>query len=235
MAMNPLGNIQRAVVALSGGMDSATTLAIAISLDFEPCALHITYGQRTKNRELKAFNQICDYYKISTRLVIPIDYLTKIGGSALTDSKIEIPPANLNMEEIPNTYVPFRNGNILSIAASWAEVLDANAIFIGAVERDSSGYPDCRETFFTAMENAINFGTKPTTNIKIYTPLIKLSKKEIVLKGAELGVPFHLTWSCYKNEDIACGECDSCALRLRGFQQAGIEDPIPYKNIIKYF
>lgn len=235
MAINSLGNRQKAVVALSGGMDSATTLAVAISLAFEPYALHITYGQRTKNRELKAFNEICDFYNIQTRFVIPIDYLTHIGASALTDSKIEIQTANPNREEIPNTYVPFRNGNILSISASWAEVLGANAIFFGAVESDSSGYPDCRETFFAAMENAINLGTKPTTNIKIYIPLIKLSKKEIVLKGVELKVPFHLTWSCYKNDDIACGVCDSCALRLRGFQQAGIKDPIPYKKIIKYF
>ncbi|MGQ9819335.1 MAG: 7-cyano-7-deazaguanine synthase QueC [Candidatus Kapaibacteriales bacterium] len=232
--MNSLISKPKAVIALSGGMDSATTLATAISFGFEPYALHITYGQRTKNRELKAFNEICDFYGIGSRLIIPIDYLTKIGGSALTDNKIEIQTANLNREGVPNTYVPFRNGNILSIAASWAEVVGANAIFIGAVETDSSGYPDCRETFFSAMENAINLGTKPTTDIKIFTPLIKLSKKEIVLKGAELGVPFHLTWSCYKNEDLACGECDSCALRLRGFQQAGLEDPIPYKKITRY-
>lgn len=233
--MNSLDNRQRAIVALSGGMDSATTLAIAIVLGFEPYALHISYGQRTKNRELKAFNEICDFYNIQTRLIIPIDYLTKIGGSALTDSEIELQTANLKREEIPNTYVPFRNGNILSIAVSWAEVLGANAIFLGAVESDSSGYPDCREAFFTEMEKAINLGTKPTTTLKIITPLIKLSKKEIVLRGTELGVPFHLTWSCYKNDDIACGECDSCAFRLRGFQQAGIEDPIPYQKIIKYF
>lgn len=227
--MNQLKRKPKAIVALSGGMDSATTLAIAISMGFETYALHITYGQRTQNRELKAFNDICNFYNIKNRLFVPIDYLVKIGGSSLTEQELEVEKAKLNRKEIPLTYVPFRNGNILSIGASWAEVVGAEAIFIGAVEADGSGYPDCRVEFFKAMEKAINFGSKPTTHIKIYTPVINFTKKDIVLKGIELGVPFHLTWSCYKNEDFACGECDSCVLRLKGFKQAGIKDPILYQ------
>ena len=221
-----------AVVLISGGMDSAVTTAIAIDQGFEPAGLHVNYGQRTQERELKAFNDICDYYRIHKRLIVPIDYLRSIGGSSLTQFDIEVEKADLNRKGIPQTYVPFRNGNLLAIATSWAETLRATAIFIGAVEADSSGYPDCRKTFFEAFEAAINLGTKPETSLKIVTPLITFSKKEIVLKGIELAVPFNLTWSCYKESEIACGECDSCALRLRGFEQAGVHDPIPYKSHI---
>lgn len=227
-----MGHRPIAVVLMSGGMDSAVTTAIAIDQGFEPAGLHVTYGQRTQKRELKAFNDICDYYQISKRLVVSIDYLRNIGGSSLTQFDIEVEKADLNRKGIPQTYVPFRNGNLLAIATSWAETLGATAIFIGAVESDSSGYPDCRKTFFEAFETAINLGTKPETSLKIATPLITFSKKEIVLKGIELAVPFNLTWSCYKESEIACGECDSCALRLRGFEQAGVHDPIPYKSHI---
>ena len=217
-----------AVAALSGGMDSCVTAAIARQ-NFELALLHINYGQRTEKRELQAFNDIADFYNVKKRLIIDYSHLAEIGGSSLTDYSKEVTRADLANKNIPSSYVPFRNANILSACTSWAEVIKAERIYIGAVYEDSSGYPDCRPEFFKAFEEVINIGTKPNTNIKIKTPLINFSKSEIVKKGIELGAPLHLTWSCYKNEDEACGECDSCALRLRGFQQAGIEDPIKYK------
>jgi 7-cyano-7-deazaguanine synthase len=217
-----------AVVALSGGMDSCVTAVIAFQ-SYELALLHVNYGQRTEKRELKAFNDIADFYKISKRLVIDYTHLAEIGGSSLTDLSNEVTKADLLTKEIPSSYVPFRNANILSACTSWAEILGAERIFIGAVYEDSSGYPDCRPEFFRAFEKVIDTGTKPGTNIKLETPVIHFTKSEIVKKGLELNAPFHLTWSCYKNEDEACGECDSCALRLRGFQQAGVEDPIKYK------
>ena len=216
-----------AIIALSGGMDSCVTAAIAAQ-DFKLAAVHVNYGQKTLRRELKAFNDIADFYRIRKKLVIDFNHLAEIGNSSLTDEKIEVSQANLLNKEIPTSYVPFRNANILSACVSWAEVLGAEAIFIGAVYEDSSGYPDCRPEFYDAFEKVIDIGTKPTTKIKIVTPVINFSKEDIVKKGIELKAPFHLTWSCYKNEDEACGECDSCALRLRGFQKAGVEDPIKY-------
>ena len=186
----------------------------------------MNYGQITEKRELKAFHDIADHYMIEERLVVDISHLSVIGGSCLTDKNIEIPDANLDNLDIPVSYVPFRNANILSAAVSWAEVLKAVAIYIGAVEEDSSGYPDCRRSFFDTFEEVIDSGTKPETKIKIVTPLITLTKKEIVEKGISLNAPMHLTWSCYKKEDIPCGKCDSCALRARGFLQAGLKDPI---------
>lgn len=218
-----------AVVAVSGGMDSCVTAAIA-NENFELAFAHINYGQRTEKRELQAFNDLADYFRIKKKLVIDYTHLSKIGGSSLTDKNISVTQANLNSKTVPSSYVPFRNANILSACVSWAEVLNAKAIFIGAVYEDSSGYPDCRPDFFSSFEKMVELGTKPETKIKIETPIIHLSKAEIVKKGIELNAPFHLTWSCYQNEDIACGVCDSCALRLRGFQVAGVEDPIPYKN-----
>ncbi len=220
--------IKLAVVALSGGMDSCVTAAIA-NLSFEIALLHVNYGQRTEKRELRAFNEIADYYRVTKRLIIDYTHLAEIGGSSLTDLHMEISKANLSNKKIPSSYVPFRNANILSACTSWAEVIGAERIFIGAVYEDSSGYPDCRPEFFKAFEEVINLGTKPGSNIKIETPVINFSKTEIVKKGFKLNAPLNLTWSCYKNEDEACGECDSCALRLRGFQAAGIEDPIKYK------
>jgi 7-cyano-7-deazaguanine synthase len=217
-----------AIVALSGGMDSCVTAAIA-NKNFELALAHINYGQRTEARELKAFNDIADFYHVEKRLVIDYTHLSKIGGSSLTDKTIKVTEADLTNKNIPSSYVPFRNGNILSACVSWAEVLNASAIFIGAVYEDSSGYPDCRPEFFTAFEKMITAGTKPSTKIKIETPIINYSKSDIVKKGIELGAPLNLTWSCYQNEEEACGVCDSCALRLRGFLQAGIEDPIKYK------
>ena len=217
-----------AVVALSGGMDSCVTAAVA-ARDYELALLHINYGQRTENRELKAFQDIADFYEVDKRLIIDYSHLAEIGGSSLTDLSREVRKADLSDKNIPSSYVPFRNANILSACTSWAEVLGAEKIFVGAVYEDSSGYPDCRPEFFKAFEKVINIGTKPETNVKIETPVINFSKSDIVKKGIELGAPLHLTWSCYKNEDEACGECDSCALRLRGFQQAGVDDPIKYK------
>ncbi|MGK9368888.1 7-cyano-7-deazaguanine synthase QueC [Melioribacter sp. Ez-97] len=217
-----------AVVALSGGMDSCVTAAIARQ-EYDLALIHINYGQRTENRELKAFNDIAEYYNVKHKLVIDYTHFSKIGGSSLTDRKIEVTRANIESREIPSSYVPFRNANILSACVSWAEVLKAEAVFIGAVYEDASGYPDCRPEFFEAFEKMADLGTKPETKIKIHTPIIHLSKAEIIKKGVELNAPLHLTWSCYQNEDEACGVCDSCAFRLRGFQTAGIEDPIPYK------
>jgi 7-cyano-7-deazaguanine synthase len=222
-----------AVIAVSGGMDSCVTAAIA-NENYELAFAHINYGQRTELRELKAFNDIADFYRVSKRLVIDYTHLAKIGGSSLTDSNIEVSKADLENKEIPSSYVPFRNANILSACTSWAEVLNARAIFIGAVYEDSSGYPDCRPEFFKAFESVIETGTKPETNIKIETPVIHLSKAEIVKKGIELNAPLELTWSCYQNNDEACGICDSCALRLKGFQAASIDDPIAYKIRPKY-
>jgi len=223
-----------AVIAVSGGMDSCVTAAIA-NEKYELAFAHINYGQRTEKRELKAFNDVADFFDVRERLVVDYTHLSKIGGSSLTDKNIVVSKADLRSKEIPTSYVPFRNANILSACVSWAEVLKAKAVFIGAVYEDSSGYPDCRPDFFSAFEKMAAVGTKPETNIKIETPIIHLSKAEIIKKGIKLNAPLYLTWSCYQNEDKACGVCDSCALRLRGFQQAGIEDPILYKTKPNYF
>lgn len=219
---------KKAVCLVSGGMDSCVTVSIAYAEGFELAFLHADYGQRTLERERKAFEEIATFFGVEQKLCVSLDYLEKIGGSALTDLRIEIPYGKLDRQEVPVTYVPFRNANLLSVATSWAEVIGAEAIFIGAVAEDSSGYPDCRPEFYEAFQKVINTGTRPETNIEIRTPIIHLTKADIVKKGVELGAPLHLTWSCYKREDIACGECDSCLLRLRGFKQAGIADPIPY-------
>ena len=223
---NPKSKI--AVVLVSGGMDSCVTAAIAKSENAEIAFLHVSYGQLTERRERRAFTDIADFYNVEKRLDVSIEYLTKIGGSSLTDEKFAVAEANLDSKEIPTSYVPFRNANMLSIAVSWAEVLGAERIYIGAVAEDSSGYPDCRPEFYEAFEKAIDAGTKPETRIEIRTPIIHLSKAEIVKQGIELGAPLHLSWSCYRGEDLACGTCDSCALRLRGFERAGISDPISY-------
>lgn len=220
-----------AVCLVSGGMDSCVTAAIAKRENEELAFLHISYGQRTERRERQAFNDIADFYAAEKRFDVSIEYLAKIGGSSLTDERIEVTEADLESKEIPTSYVPFRNANMLSIATSWAEVLKANSIYIGAVAEDSSGYPDCRPEFYAAFERTIATGTKPDTNIRIKTPIIHLSKAEIVRKGLETNAPLNLTWSCYRSEDLACGTCDSCALRLRGFERAGFKDPIAYQKM----
>ncbi len=217
-----------AIVLVSGGMDSCVTAAIARGEHDEIAFLHISYGQRTEARERQAFNDIADHYGVEKRLDISIEHLAKIGGSSLTDKSMPVTEADLESQEIPTSYVPFRNANMLAIAVSWAEVIGASAIYIGAVAEDSSGYPDCRPEFYEAFEKMIDTGTKPETKIGLRTPIIEMSKAEIVAKGIELNAPLHLTWSCYRSEDLACGTCDSCALRLRGFEQAGVRDPIEY-------
>jgi 7-cyano-7-deazaguanine synthase len=222
-----------AVVLMSGGMDSCVTAAIA-ARNHDIAALHATYGQRTAERELASFNRIADHFSVSKRLVARLDYFSEIGGSSLTDRSLPVLDADLANKEIPNTYVPFRNAHFLSIATSWAEAIGASKIFIGAVCEDSSGYPDCRPEYYTAMNALIRAGTRPETNITVETPLISLMKREIVKRGSELGAPFELTWSCYRETETACGVCDSCALRLRAFQEAGVEDPIAYRTRPEY-
>jgi 7-cyano-7-deazaguanine synthase len=220
----------KAIVLVSGGMDSCVTAGIAANENDEIAFLHISYGQRTEARERKAFNEIAGHYGVKDRLDVSIEYLARIGGSSLTDASMEVAEGDIESKEIPTSYVPFRNANMLAIATSWAEVIGATGIYIGAVAEDSSGYPDCRTEFYEAFQKTIDTGTKPETRISVRTPIIELSKAEIVREGIELGAPLHLTWSCYRSEDLACGTCDSCALRLRGFERAGVEDPIPYRR-----
>ncbi|HZW79761.1 MAG TPA: 7-cyano-7-deazaguanine synthase QueC [Candidatus Deferrimicrobiaceae bacterium] len=216
----------RAIVLLSGGMDSCVCAALA-ARDHQAAALHVSYGQRTEQRERQSFLEICDRLHIRERLLVRNEALRAIGGSALTDSNIAVPVAPVADHEIPVTYVPFRNAHFLSVAVSWAEVLGAEKIYIGAVEPDSSGYPDCRPAYYEAFNRVIRAGTKEGT-IEIVTPLIAKRKVEIVQLGLELNAPLDLTWSCYGREDEACGQCDSCILRLRAFAAAGVDDPISY-------
>ncbi len=216
-----------AVVLASGGMDSCVTTAIA-HVDYRLAMLHVAYGQRTEKRELQAFHALADFYRAEHRLVCRLEHLTKIGGSSLTDPGIPVERADLERKDIPSSYVPFRNAHFLSIAVSWGEVLGARKIFVGAVAEDSSGYPDCRPEYYEAFNRVIRAGTKPETKLEIVAPVIHLRKSEIVRRGQELGAPFELTWSCYQSEDVACGVCDSCALRLRAFEEAEAQDPIPY-------
>ena len=224
----------RAIVLASGGMDSTVTVALANEQGVELALLHVNYGQLTERRELQAFQSVADHYQVpqSLRLVVDIGYLVQIGGSALTDATIPFPePAFSERGMIPSTYVPQRNGNLLFIAAAWAEVIGAESIWAGLVEEDSSGYPDCRRSFCDAIERAIAQGNHDQhPDPKIITPLIGLSKADIVRAGVRLAAPFEKTWSCYRREDAACGECDSCRLRLRGFAQAGVRDLIRYAD-----
>jgi 7-cyano-7-deazaguanine synthase len=223
------GQKSRAVVLLSGGMDSCVCAALA-TRDHDAAALHISYGQRTESHERESFLAICERLGIREKLIVRNDALKLIGGSALTDEKIAVPESRLLGQEIPITYVPFRNAHFLSVAVSWAEVLGATKIYIGAVEQDSSGYPDCRPAYYRAFNEVIRAGTK-AGDIEVVTPLIGLRKSQIVRLGLELGAPFDLTWSCYSREDLACGVCDSCVLRLRAFQDAGATDPLPYAPV----
>jgi 7-cyano-7-deazaguanine synthase len=232
----PGGSESRLAVCLvSGGMDSCVTAAIAREENDDLALLHISYGQRTEQRERQAFDEIADHYHISLRLAVSIEHLSKIGGSSLTDHQIPVTSANLGSRGIPSSYVPFRNAHFLSIATSWAEVIQARRIYVGAVAEDSSGYPDCRPEFYAAFQQVIDLGTKPETALEIRTPIIAMKKREIVLRGKSLGAPLELTWSCYRESEQACGECDSCALRLRAFREAGVTDPIPYTLDSKRF
>ena len=232
-----MADSRKAVVLLSGGMDSCVCAAIACERhgSASVALLHAMYGQRTEKRERQAFDAIAEFYKIQSRLVVKLDHFRAIGGSALTDSKIEVPENELGApgpggSPIPVTYVPFRNAHLLSVGVSWAEAIGAGAIYIGAVAEDSSGYPDCRPEYYRVFQQLIRVGTKPETEIEMVTPVIAMKKSEIILRGRELGAPLHLTWSCYQGETAACGKCDSCLLRLRAFAEVGIPDPIPYRE-----
>ncbi|HUJ31698.1 MAG TPA: 7-cyano-7-deazaguanine synthase QueC [Candidatus Acidoferrum sp.] len=221
----------KAVVLLSGGMDSCVTAAIA-NQTHRLAVLHASYGQRTEGRERRSFEEIADFYGARERLVIRLDSFAQMGGSALTDQRIAVPEEGEALGAhagIPVTYVPFRNAHFLSAAVSWAEVIGAHAVFIGAVSEDSSGYPDCRPQYYRAFEQVIREGTRPETHIEIVTPVIAMRKSEIVRRGIELGAPLDRTWSCYQFDDEACGICDSCRLRLAAFVEAGIADPIAYR------
>ena len=249
---------QKAVVLVSGGMDSCVTAASA-ARNYELAFLHINYGQRTARRERQAFNDIADFYRVGERLLARLDYFSQMGGSSLTDAAIPVSPAallpsipqarqgwpaglgasgtgeaNLTSQAIPTSYVPFRNAHFLAVGVSWAEALGASKVFIGAVWEDSSGYPDCRPDYYRVFNELVRVGTRPETQIEIVTPLIHLKKYEIVRRGLELRAPLHLTWSCYQSEEEACGTCDSCALRLRAFAQAGADDPIAYRIRVSY-
>ena len=222
----------KAVVLLSGGMDSCVSTAIA-NETHRLALLHASYGQRTEKRERRAFDAIADFYHVRDRLAVRFDAFAQIGGSALTDEKIAVPESGEALAPgagIPITYVPFRNAHFHSAAVSWAEVIGATAIYIGAVAEDSSGYPDCRPEYYRAFQQVIREGTRPETHIEVVTPVIAMKKSEIVRRGVELGAPLHLTWSCYQSDDEACGTCDSCRLRLRAFAEAGARDPIAYRT-----
>lgn len=223
-----------AVISLSGGLDSCVATAIAHANGFNLALLHANYGQLTHAREYQAFNDIANFYEVKPkmRLVTQLASLQNIGGSSITDTNIPLPNGNLNREDIPNSYVPFRNAHLLATAVSWAEVINASTIFVGFVEEDSSGYPDCQESFLQAFELAANLGTKPSTQIKLAAPLIHMKKHEIVSIGLKIGAPLNLSWSCYQNNKEACGYCDSCLIRLRGFAQANAIDPICYATTI---
>jgi len=235
-----------AVVLLSGGMDSSVAAAMAQERHGAGniAALHAGYGQRTQKRELRAFTEIADFYGMRERLVVELEHFRAIGASALTDDRIAVPENALRESgakragegnqpnSIPVTYVPFRNAHFLSVAVSWAEAIGAEAVYIGAVAEDSSGYPDCRPEYYRAFQELVRLGTRPETKIEIATPVITLKKSEIIRRGIELGTPLHLTWSCYQSEDAACGVCDSCVLRLRAFAEAGVPDPIVYRRTL---
>jgi 7-cyano-7-deazaguanine synthase len=232
-----MNNSGKAVVLLSGGMDSCVCTAIAQAQHGgdKIALLHAGYGQRTEARERQAFEDIAAFYGVCERLIVRLDHFRAIGGSALTDARIAVPENKLedagpHGSAIPITYVPFRNAHFLSVAVSWAEAVGANFIYIGAVAEDSSGYPDCRPEYYKVFQDLIRVGTRPETQIEVVTPVISMKKSEIIRKGIELGAPLHLTWSCYQNEQEACGVCDSCLLRLQAFSEAGTPDPIPYQK-----
>ena len=216
-----------AICVMSGGLDSTLGAYIAKDSGYDIIGVHFNYEQRTQTKELECFHNICNDLNVLNKYVLDLDFFKQLGASALTDKKIEVPTGGVE-EGVPVTYVPFRNGIFLSMAAAIAEKEGAEIISIGVVEEDSSGYPDCRESYIKSMQESINLGTKDSTNIEIKMPLVHLKKSQIVQKSLELNVPLRHTWSCYKNEDAACGVCDSCRLRLNGFEIAGEKDPIPY-------
>jgi 7-cyano-7-deazaguanine synthase len=219
-----------AVVMLSGGMDSLVAAGLAVQVGFELALIHFNYGQRTEEAELRAFRRIAEYFGVPAerRLVAHTNFFAIAGGSALTTGSIAVPAADLSSKTIPITYVPFRNAVLLSMAVGWAEVLGARAVYYGAVSADSSGYPDCRASFVEAFNRLVDQGTRPESAIEVRAPLVDMTKADIVRLASKMGLPLGMTWSCYSRNDLACGACDSCALRLRGFKEAGLEDPLPY-------
>ena len=221
-------NTKKALCVMSGGMDSTLSAYMMKNDGYEIVAVHFNYDQRTQTKELECFNNICDDLSVKEKYILDLDFFKQLGASALTDKSIEVPTGGVE-KGVPVTYVPFRNGIFLSMAAAIAEKEGAEVISIGVVEEDSSGYPDCRETYIKSMQESINLGTKDETKIEIKMPLVHLQKSQIVQKSLKLNVPLYLTWSCYKNEDKACGVCDSCRLRLNGFNLAGEKDPIEYE------
>jgi len=225
-----------AVVLLSGGMDSLTAAGVALRDGCALALIHFNYGQRTEEAEYRAFLKIADFFAVpeQRRLVVHTNFFALAGGSALTSSKVAVPAANLDSKEIPVTYVPFRNAVLLSMAVGWAEVLGAKRVYYGAVSQDSSGYPDCRPSFIEAFNRLVAEGTKPGSGIEVRAPLVAMTKAQIVQTAREMGLPLEATWSCYVRNDFACGVCDSCALRLRGFEQAGVQDPIAYKRPVSF-
>jgi 7-cyano-7-deazaguanine synthase len=224
------GSSDKAVVCVSGGMDSCVCAALAVANHSRVYFLHAGYGQRTESVERECFERLADFFGVKDRLVCKLDHLGAIGGSSLTDTSIPVSEADTGSTEIPTSYVPFRNAHFLSSAVSWAEVAGAGAVYIGAVEQDSSGYPDCRREYYDAFQRLVDTGTKPETSIEIKTPLIAMRKSEIIKLGVELGAPLELTWSCYRSSGPACGRCDSCVLRLRAFEEAKVKDPIEYEK-----
>jgi 7-cyano-7-deazaguanine synthase len=218
-----------AVVCVSGGMDSAVTAALA-AREHRLAFLHANYGQRTEAQELRCFHALAEHFSAEARLVVDFSDLRQIGGSSLTDRSLPVREGEPVAGVVPTSYVPFRNAHLLAAATSWAEVLGARSLHVGAVWEDSSGYPDCRPEFYRAFEEAIRLGTRPETDLRVVTPVIRMSKAEIVRTGVELAVPFEKTWSCYQAGGRACGRCESCRLRLAGFRQAGVSDPIPYET-----
>jgi 7-cyano-7-deazaguanine synthase len=210
-------------------MDSCVSVALA-AREHRLALLHANYGQRTEAKELACFHHLAEHYRAEARLVVEFPALAAIGGSSLTDTRMPVREGAPVAGEIPSSYVPFRNAHLLAAATSWAEVLGARAVYVGAVAQDSSGYPDCRPEFYRAFQETIRLGTRPETGIRIVTPVIGMTKAEIVREGVRLGAPLALTWSCYQSEDRACGVCESCVLRLKGFAEAGVADPIPYRH-----
>jgi len=224
-----MGGRETAIVLLSGGMDSAVVAALACR-DHEAAFLHLDYGQRTEDRERAAFVALAEHYGVTRRLISRVEPLQSVKGSSLTDAGIPLKEEG-PARAIPATYVPFRNTHFLAAAVSWGEVIGARWIYYGAVEEDSSGYPDCREDYVDAFNRLVREGTRPDTRLTVLAPLLHRSKAEIVREGMRLGAPFHLTWSCYTESETACGECDSCRLRLKGFREAGHPDPIAYRKM----
>ncbi|WP_275738012.1 7-cyano-7-deazaguanine synthase QueC [Halorhabdus sp. SVX81] len=225
---------KRAVILVSGGMDSATAVYEAVDRGYEPYLLHTSYGQQTESKERECAKALAEEVDAADFLHVETRHLAAIGASSLTDDSIDVEDADLESDEIPTSYVPFRNANLLSMATSYAEANDCSAVFIGAHSEDFSGYPDCRPAFFDAFEDVIDAGTKPETEIDLIAPFVEWSKTDIAERGMELGVPYELTWSCYRESSPACGTCDACAFRLQAFQRIGVKDPIEYEERPEY-